>query len=159
MSNRLKTATKRILDKDKATEVFDHLYENVDWQEGVRSKKGFTRKACPLDINDPVLDIVRRKILKGIKDMKPSWVDNYIIMSIYLNLYEDGEMWTPNHNHPGQHQFVISLGQKRPLVIAKKEYVLKSGEAVMFGSSIHGVPKGDYPNPRISIAVFLLPIN
>ncbi len=83
---------------------------------------------------------------------------NNEVSHIYLNYYENGEMWCPNHTHPGTHQMVLSLGETRTLVVAKKDYVMKSGDAIIFGSAIHGVPKDTSTEGRIAIATFMKPL-
>ena len=35
-------------------------------------------------------------------------------------------MWTPNHNHKGTHQLIISLGGTRTLNVAKKGFKMKN---------------------------------
>lgn len=37
----------------------------------------------------------------------------YFIESMYLNFYENGEMWAPNHIHEDTHQMIISLGERK----------------------------------------------
>ena len=156
---RCTTKTMKLLDKGTADALFYHLYENTEWEEGIRSKKGFTRKAKSVSLESEVMKPVIPYLMNAIKSLKPNGVENYAILGTYLNLYENGDMWTPNHSHPKQHQLVISLGVERPLNINKKNYNLKHGEAIIFGSSVHGVPKHCCKNPRISIATFMIPIN
>ena len=80
----------------------------------------------------------------------------YQISHIYVNYYKDGNMWTPNHSHKGTHQIVISLGATRQLKVGKKTFDMSSGSAIIFGGSIHGVPKQpDVKEGRISIATFM----
>lgn len=79
-----------------ACAAYAQLRDTVDWQEGVRSRKGFTRLA--------------RGFLPG----ENSTVDELICLTlhnlhIYVNYYKDGEHWTPNHTHPGTKQIIISL--------------------------------------------------
>ncbi len=151
---RCKTIYKEgVIDREEADATYNFLKNNIIWEEGVRSKKGFTRKAKPLYFGDlEQVDIIIVKALSTITNQ------SYNINFIYLNYYEDGEMWCPNHSHPGTHQLVISLGETRILKVAKKDYSMKSGDAIIFGSAIHGVPKSDTKNGRISIAVFMDPI-
>lgn len=142
-----------ILNEDFATSLYYFLRENIEWEEGVRSKKGFTRKAKGLQIGEiPEIDNVILETLSKISKNK------YLILGIYLNYYENGEMWTPNHSHPGSHQLVISLGQTRKLSLGKKNYEMKNGSAIIFGSSTHGVPKDESVEGRISIATFMVPL-
>ena len=74
-----------------------------------------------------------------------------------MNDYENGDMWTPNHTHKDTHQLVISLGAERNLVVRNKKYKMKNGSAIIFGSAVHGVPKCNVEEGRISIAAFLIP--
>ena len=154
---KLKTKIVKVLEPVQADILFETLYHGIEWEEGIRSKKGFTRLAKSIDYTMyPDLRII---IDNAIFLLRPNEVSSYAILGTYLNLYEDGNMWTPNHSHPKQHQVVLSLGAERKLVIGKKEYVLKSGEAIIFGSSIHGVPKDtSIKKPRISVATFMLPL-
>jgi hypothetical protein len=147
--------------EDVAEVLFSTLYLDVEWEEGVRSRKGFTRLAKPINpmelgVQGTVGGLLAPHIHRAIASLGAN--TTYAIVGIYINLYENGEMWTPNHSHPGQHQIVISLGAKRPLLIGKTAYPLESGEAVIFGAGIHGVPKApEVRTPRISVAVFLRP--
>ncbi len=143
------------VDEKSCNKLYTLLEKNIKWEEGVKSKKGFTRKARALAYGDnKQIDDVIDKVLLEITDTK------YIIMGIYLNYYEDENMWTPNHSHKGTHQLVISLGDSRVLKVAKKEYLMENGDAIIFGSSVHGVPKSDIPkNGRISIATFMVPVS
>jgi len=153
------TKTVQLLDQEIAETLFTYLYCNIQWEEGIRSKSGFTRLAKGLSIDDEVLQPVLPYIINAIDKLKPKSVSKYAIIGTYLNLYENGDMWTPNHNHPKQHQIVISLGAERILKVGKTDYKMTTGSAIIFGSSIHGVPKD--PNchqPRISIATFMIPI-
>ncbi|CAH6418228.1 Hypothetical protein HVR_LOCUS96 [uncultured virus] len=141
----------KVIDDNEAHALYQYLETNIEWEDGVPSKSGFTRKGKPMRLGmDMVLD-------KGIIDAlsKIGIVDGYAY-GIYLNYYRDGNDWTPNHTHPGMKQVVISLGAIRTLNVAKKTYAMNNGDIVIFGSAIHGVPKD--PNckqGRISIALFL----
>lgn len=150
---RCKTVFKEsVILSDLASELYTYLKNNVEWEEGVRSKKGFTRKAKPLRPGMiPVMDYVIDHALSQMAQYE------YEVLFIYLNYYEDGNMWCPNHNHPGTHQLVISLGGTRTLHVAKKEYPMKNGDAIVFGSAIHGVPKDSSKEGRIAIATFMKP--
>lgn len=142
------------VDKNECDKLYTSLEGNIKWEEGVRSKKGFTRKARALSYGDnSSIDKVIDEVLENITDTK------YVIVGIYLNYYENEDMWTPNHSHKGTHQLVISLGDSRILQVAKKEYLMKNGDAIIFGSAIHGIPKSVEPkNGRISIATFMIPL-
>ena len=80
--------------------------------------------------------------------------DNLSLYGCYLNYYKDGTHYTPNHSHKGTTQIVISLGGTRSFVLGKKTFNVKNGDVAIFGSAIHGVPKQENAEPRISIAVF-----
>lgn len=144
----------KIIDPDRAIVLYYMLKDGIVWEEGIRSKKGFTRKAKAIEPTDfPEIDRLVVEVLSKITTTK------YGITGIYLNYYEDGNMWTPNHTHPGTHQLVISLGATRTLNVAKKSYQIGNGDAIIFGSSIHGIPKEPtIKEGRISIATFMVPI-
>ena len=139
---------------DEASSIFVLLRDSIEWEDGVPSRKhGFTRKAKALSVGDyPLLDSLIVNTLRKLTNT------NYAIMGVYLNYYENGNMFTPNHSHPGSHQMVISLGETRVLTVGKKEYPMSNGDAIIFGSSIHGVPKSTSDKGRISIATFMIPI-
>ena len=139
-----------VINPDVATNLYNLLKWNIEWQDGVRSRSGFTRKAKPLYYGqmkeiDDIIDIA----LISLTDVQ------YDVEGIYLNYYENGVSWCPSHSHKGTHQLVISLGETRTLKVGTKNYDISNGDAIIFGSSAHGVPKDDTVNGRISIATFL----
>lgn len=139
---------------ERATSLFEHLRTTVSWEDGIRSRKGFTRKAKPLDIeeNKRVHDF----ILEAVQNICSH---DYAILGVYLNYYVDGNMWTPSHSHPKQHQIVISLGATRKLIVGKKTFNMSNGDIILFGGSAHEVPKEpEIKDGRISIATFMVPI-
>ena len=141
---------KSAIQGEEARELYEFLKKNIIWGEGVRSKKGFTRKACPLRFGDVgEVDLAIVKALSQLTDK------SYIIRFIYLNYYEDGKMWCPNHTHAGTHQLVISLGCDRILQVNKKDFLMSNGDAIIFGSALHGVPPSSTNQGRISIATFM----
>ena len=142
-----------VLHDDTATNLYEYLLNVIEWEDGVKSRSGFTRKAKALNVgDDECIDSVIATVL-------PKFNKGYIVMGIYLNYYADGTHYTPNHSHKGTHQLVISLGATRILTIGKKEYYMNNGDAILFGTSIHGVPKDEtVTEGRISIATFMLPI-
>ena len=154
MSSKCKTTfLSNAVDYNESKSLFMILRDVIQWEDGIRSKKGFTRKAKSLSPNSmPLISETIKKCLKKLNK------ENYIIDHIYLNYYETGDMWTPNHNHKGTHQLIISLGGTRTLNVAKKGFKMKSGDTILFGSSIHGVPKEPNSEPRISIAAFMKPL-
>lgn len=141
---------KEVINPDVATNLYNLLKWNIEWQDGVRSKSGFTRKAKPLCYGqmkeiDDIIDIA----LISLTNVQ------YDVESIYLNYYENGSSWCPSHSHKGTHQLVISLGETRTLKVGTKSYDMSNGDTIIFGSSAHGVPKDNTVNGRISIATFL----
>lgn len=147
-----------LIDEETANNLYVTLHDTIQWEDGVKSKYGFTRKAKPLSLEDEDAQILLPYILEAIQKLKPSGVETYGILGIYLNLYEDGKMYTPNHSHPKQHQIVISLGAERTLKVGTKSFKMKNGSAIIFGASIHGVPKEpEVTKGRISIATFMVP--
>ena len=149
----------QLVNKEEATSWFDYLRENVTWGEGVRSKKGFTRKAAPINLDDEESNYGLKEFVTTTLTKMGVDPATYDIEGIYLNYYEDGSMWTPNHTHPGLHQLVISLGASRTFVLGKKEYTVNNGDVVIFGSAVHGIPKEpEVTEGRISIATFMRPI-
>lgn len=148
------TYAEGIVDASVADFTYRHLADNIQWEEGIRSRKGFTRLAKALGPGDD--EMVDQLIAAALEELAQY---TYTMRGIYLNYYKNGEMWTPNHTHPGTHQLVISIGEPRTLTIAKKDYLMQNGSAAIFGSATHGVPKSDTKEGRISIAVFLEPVS
>lgn len=150
------------ISKEEANNLYNYLKDNVPWVESIRSKKdkengGFTRLGCSIDIEDyPNIEVTLHNIINKISQN----YKGYIIGDIYLNWYKNGTMWSPNHSHKGVHSLVISLGATRKFVLGKKVINVKNGDAVMFGTAVHGIPKQpEVTEGRISIAAFLVPIN
>jgi hypothetical protein len=147
-----KTVFKReVIDSDVATNLYNLLKYNIEWEDGIKSKSGFTRKAKPLYYGQiKEVDDVINIALVSLTDTQ------YYIEGIYLNYYENGENYTPSHSHKGTHQLVISLGETRILKVGNKNHDMDHGSAIIFGSSSHGVPKDNSINGRISIATFMV---
>lgn len=147
------TFLKNAVKSEEATELFNFLKYNISWEDGIRSKfSGFTRKAKALYVTEipEVLDVI-------LKTLRKITATTYSMEGIYLNYYENGSHHTPNHSHKGTHQLVISLGETRILTVGNKEYPMENGDAIIFGGSIHGVPKDKSTKGRISIATFMVP--
>jgi hypothetical protein len=144
------------LDADYSSSLYIYFKENMKWIDGVKSKNGFTRKASPMNFgSDKVLDEVITKALVYITKKENLEKKQIDIHGIYLNWYRDGNDYTPNHSHPGMKQIIISLGATRTLKVGNKEYDSANGDIIVFGSSIHGVPKEpEVTEGRISIALF-----
>lgn len=160
-SQRCKTRyVKALLDNSEASNLFRTLRDNTKWGEGIRSKKGHTRLAATISLEDnPIVeDVVVRTLMTLNKD---EHLSDYAIHGVYLNYYRGGDDYTPTHSHAGTHQLVISLtdGCRRTLVVGKKEYSMGNGDVILFGSSPHGVPKQETRGERISIATFMTPVS
>lgn len=85
---------KGLVSVEQADVLYEYLRDGISWEDGVRSKSGFTRKAKPIsDIKEeyPVIyDIIILALNK--LDVKIT----YAIMGTYINYYVDGNMWCPN---------------------------------------------------------------
>jgi hypothetical protein len=158
MARRTLIAKNALLEKE-ANNLYAQLVD-LSWKEGIRSRSGFTRLAHQLDTESKqgqmILNIVKDVLLQ--MKTQDSKLPNYAVYGVYINFYRDGNMYTPSHSHKGTHQLVISLGATRTLNIAKKAISMETGDAVLFGSSVHGVPKEPCNGGRISIATFMIPI-
>jgi hypothetical protein len=142
-----------LIPADTATFAFEYLRDAIKWEEGVKSRSGFTRLAKSVSMDDDVIRSLVETAVKGISEGKNN-IESLALFGVYLNYYKDGSMCTPNHSHPKTTQIIISLGGTRTLNVAKKSYRMKNGDVAIFGSSVHGVPKEDTTEGRISLAVF-----
>lgn len=166
------------LDRDLSLGTFEYLRLNVPWQEGIRSRSGFTRLAYPIDPDgDSDVEVTVRSLIDAVMSERrrrsrmpresTSEVDHEVaVMSrlghvatvhgVYLNYLVNGDHYVPAHTHAGSVQLVISLGAHRTLTVGRTDYRLQSGDAIVFGSSSHGVRKEPGAGGRISIACFML---
>lgn len=138
-----------IISSDQACALYLFLLKNISWQEGIRTRYGaVTRKAYGLNTMISELEIVTTIITAmGIRGT---------ILGIYRNYYENGTQYCLMHRHPGTCQLVISLGATRAFKLGNQIYSMNNGDAIVFGSSMHGVLKDESINEgRISIAVFI----
>ncbi len=142
----------KLIDDCEGYDLYFSLSETIPWQDGIKTRYGgFTRKGYSLQNceNKGVDNAINTVMLNfGIKDVE--------VMGVYLNFYKNGEYYCPNHSHKDSRQIIISLGVTRKLIIDKQSYLLSNGDAILFGSEYHSVPKE--PNlmeGRISIAIFL----
>ena len=150
----------RILHMDTATELYDYLKNEVKWEDGIRSRKGFTRKAKSVDTESKIFIELSGYLNIAYEGLTGSSLESdYFVLGIYLNYYENGEMYTPNHSHPGTQQLILSLGATRTLNVGKKSFNMSNGSAILFGSAVHGVKKEKVNDGRISIATFMVPRN
>jgi alkylated DNA repair dioxygenase AlkB len=145
---------------EEANSLYAELVK-LPWKDAVRSRNGFTRLAHQLDLEskqgEKILGIIK-DVLVQMKTQHPR-LANYAVFGVYINYYRDGNMYTPQHSHKGTHQLVISLGVPRTLLVGKKSIKMENGDAVLFGSSTHGVPKEVSNGGRISIATFMAPLD
>jgi hypothetical protein len=155
-TSRVMTKQYSILDLNSSTGYYNYLRDNIQWEEGVKSRKtGFTRLAKPLNVGDnQVVDYILADVFN-----KLSFTNKYQILGIYLNYYKDGTHHTPSHTHKGMTQLVVSLGATRTLKVGSKNYQLNNGDVIIFGSSAHSIPiESNVTEGRISIATFMIPI-
>jgi hypothetical protein len=145
---------KKGLNTDISDYLFNDLYSKIEWEDGIKTRtNNFTRKAKMVSQNSPLFQELLPFIESCLEQMTTK---RYNILGFYLNLYENGEMYTPTHSHKGTEQLVISLGETRVFTINSKEYKMESGDCILFGSQLHGIPKSKIPcGPRISIATFM----
>jgi hypothetical protein len=156
-----------IFDNEQSDIIFNHLRNNIKWEESIRSKKegnAFTRLGKYINNLDE--DLILKDTVKGIiKHIGEKSVKNSIkaigLHGCYLNRYIDGTYWCPNHTHPGTKQIVVSFGAQRTLNVNKVGYKMKLGDGVIFGAASHGVPREEVTKindnvkyERISIALF-----
>ncbi len=153
MSRVLTRHLPHLLPSDEALALYYYLEEVVTWEAGVPSRKGPTRLAKRVEIDQyPEITRVVRLALARLYPEK----NQVGVHGVYLNYYRDGNMWTPNHSHKGTAQLIISLGATRVLKVGKRDYPLENGDVIVFGSAVHGVPtQPEVREGRISIAVFL----
>ena len=146
-----------LIESESSKNIYEYLLNNLEWQDGIYSRKykKMTRKSYLVNdtnemdkfIEDIVIDILS-KINKG--------ENTYAMFGTYINYYRDGNDFLPSHSHPNTLQLVISLGATRTLYVGKKEYKIKSGDVILFGSSSHNIPiESEITEGRISIATFL----
>lgn len=157
MSQKQKTTVySDVFDEKIAEEIYLYLQKNVKWEDGIYSKKykQISRSAYKPDYESEIDSYILQIVITAINKIK---LTNKIMAGIYLNYYKDGNDICPSHSHPGGIQLVISFGAIRTLIVGTKEYTLKSGECILFGSGKHNIPKEpEVKTGRISIAVFMI---
>lgn len=109
-----------------ASYYYETLRTSIKWetpsQHGIHSRHGNTRKAYKVTNDSTILPLLQ-EIFSAISPTVMTTIckeTNYNYMDrgeCYLNYYENGEMFTPSHDHPGQVQLIISLGATRTLEI------------------------------------------
>lgn len=141
-----------LFDNDTSNFIFTYLRDNIQWQEGVRSKSGFTRLGKSVNLTED--DIIGSTVMIALEKMGITAK----VYGCYLNYYKDGSYYTPNHTHPGTVQMVLSFNERdgeRKLKVGTKDYLLENGSGIVFGGSSHGIAKEENRNGRISIATFM----
>lgn len=153
----------KLIDDEAANSLYDLLMKNVDWEDGPRSKNSAsTRKAGQLSVEELhfLLDAIPASggvtIWEVIRTTINQSSHRTVCDGAYLNYYRDGQDWTPNHSHKDTSQFILSLGATRTLQVNKTKYPISNGDAIIFGSAVHGVPKDETKNGRISVAFFYM---
>lgn len=144
-----------VFDEKTAEQAFLYLQNNVEWEDSNYSKrqKQVSRKGYSCSENNEIEEYVRQLVDVALKKVIDK---DYIILGNYLNYYRDGNDFCPAHSHPGTVQLIISFGVTRKLTVGKKEFEMKSGDAIIFGSSTHKIDKDlAIKEGRISIAVFM----
>lgn len=144
-----------IFDEETSKNAFDFLEKNVPWEKGIysKSKQQTSRYAY---YHNPESNSTVDIFINNLVNIAMNKVENYKYYGVYLNYYRNGEDFCPNHSHKDTKQLVLSFGTSRTLTVGSKNYDMKSGDGILFGSSIHGIPKQpEITNGRISIAIFI----
>lgn len=142
------------LSQENADSLFSFLttIEDKEYDNNIKSKGKFTRYGKALTSEE--YSIIYPYIESVLNELK-----NFHVLGGYINKYSDGNMWTPNHSHKGTWQLVISVGATRDFLLSKKIRKVKHGDCILFGSSVHGIPKDETcTEERFSIAFFCIPL-
>ena len=144
----------KVFEELEARSFYEYLRTAIDWEDSIITKKsGYTRKGKLLDINED--ELVTEIIARAFSAVQ---LPDVVPQNIYLNYYCNGEDYSPRHAHPKQCQVIISLGATRKLTMGNGSYDMSNGDVIVFGSSLHGVPKQPAVREgRIAIAVFAVP--
>jgi hypothetical protein len=149
------------LDEIECYQYYYDFEHEIKWEDGIKTRHGdTTRKAKGLLVgeNGKIDELIACGII-CLQSVDADIMQNLQIGGIYLNYYENGNMYTPNHKHDNTYQMVISLGETRKFIIDKKEMDVVNGDVILFGSQMHGIPKQpQVKDGRISIAVFMVPV-
>src|SRR3989344_1693554 len=136
----------RALDDSLASELYQRLLAMAPWKrtDEIRSRRtGFTRKARKLAVGEPLF----MELIPYVESVLGVLDRPYIILGLYLNWYENSQSYTPSHNHDTD-QLVISLGATRVLRVGSRDFSMEHGDAVLFGTQPHSVPRGGPPSLR-----------
>jgi hypothetical protein len=157
MSKQKTIHIKNSINTESADKLYLYLKDNITWEEGVRSYKGFTRLAksfSPIEL-DNILFYYFPDIYQSINNAINTHCIRKQKTFVYLNYYTDGTHWCPNHIHKGTTQLIVSLGETRTLKIGNKNYSSANSDIIIFGASSHGVIPENTTKGRIAIAIFL----
>lgn len=117
----------------------DAIEMNIVWQ----NREEFIR-SCPgiiADLQEKIAEL--RKVIKFRESL-------WNIKCLY---YPSGKTSMHAHSH-FQHQFIVSLGTERTLKVDGQDFIMKSGDAILFGPVEHEVPEEQTQEGRISIVFF-----
>src|SRR5579872_2316870 len=88
-----------IVDSQTAIEVYNYLRDNIEWEDGSRSKKGYTRKIRLISLgDDSIVDTVIENVMIRL------CIDKSKIKSLYLDYYRNSNDWCPNRTHKNTKQ-------------------------------------------------------
>lgn len=145
-----------IFDKETTNNIYNFLKDNVPWTNGIYSKSArkISRKAYSHNpSSNSIVDIYLNEIVSIALDK----IGNCAYYGVYVNYYQNGYDFCPNHSHPNTRQMVISFGAVRTLKVGNNNYPMESGDGILFGSSIHGIKEEpSITEGRISVAIFLV---
>jgi hypothetical protein len=99
------------VEKDVATNLYFLLKDNVNWTNGVPSRRyGRSRYQAHLEEQYLLYETVM-PILENI--IKTYFPDIRQILSVYLNYYADGNDCCPSHKHEDTQQIILSFSLRR----------------------------------------------
>lgn len=146
------------------TTIYDELVNGLKWGEGVKTRYGgHTRKAVSYKIgSDQMVDILLTEILDKTREyilaISASTMTTLTLGGVYINFYETGADYCPEHSHANGVQAVASFGTERKFKYGSTSLMVKDGDIVIFGSGKHTVPKCSNPQGRIGFALLFYPI-
>ena len=144
-----------IFDEKTSECIYLYLKNNINWQDGIYSKKHkvVSRKAYMPTQTTDIDDYINQLVATALPQDEDIDIQ---VLGIYVNYYQNGNDFCPAHSHSGTTQMILSFGATRKLTVGKKEFPLKSGDVIIFGSSTHKIDKEpEITEGRISIAVFI----
>ncbi len=149
----------KFIEEKIADEIFDTLKKTTKWTP-LKSRSKTLRLGAMVEFEE--LDVLlKSELKKAIKKLSKESNDSLEknIHGIYLNYYKSGKDYAGSHKHDTT-QIVLSFGTTRTLNVGKKSYKMGHGSVIIFGKSMHGIPKEDvdenneFDGERISLAAF-----